>query len=896
MAKSSNIIRQEFIDFFKEKGHTFIPSSPVVPQNDPTLLFTNAGMNQFKAIFLGDNKEGLKRVANTQKCMRVSGKHNDLEEVGRDHHHHTFFEMLGNWSFGDYYKKEAIVWAWELITGTWQLPKDKLYATVYKNDEEAYEFWKTGTDIMPEHIYKFGEKSNFWEMGETGPCGPCSEIHMDMGPGRCINESEQGHECAINADGCGRFVELWNLVFMQFNRAADGTLTELPSKNIDTGMGFERIVSVIQNVGSNYDTDLFRPIIARLESMSGASYSAGPEGTPFRVIADHIRALVFAITDGAFPSNEGRGYVLRRLLRRAFRFGRELGFSEPFLYKLVPDVLDIMGQAFPEINARKDYCQKVLLSEEERFGLTLEQGIEKFSQMLDNARKKGNVVLSGSDVFALYDTYGFPMDLTRLMAREKGFSIDEKGYDALMERQKERGRDAAKKSDAALLTPDGWKEIQTGTGTEFVGYEVEKTAVNLNTYKEIEAAAPEKKRFEYLFILDKTPFYAESGGQVGDRGGLLTVKGIELAVEDTFKWNDTIVHKISAPQALSKEDFSSPMMARIHHDERSATRRNHSATHLLQAALRKIAGEHIQQAGSRVDHLALRFDFTHFKALTAEEVMAIEQQVNEWILADLPIVTTIEETEKAKNTGAMALFGEKYGEQVRVVTMGTMSKELCGGTHASSTGQIGLFHITSESSISAGIRRIEAITGMNTLQVVREKEAIIAELTAALKISEQGLPKRITELLKENDSLKKKMSKLSEEKVADQVADILAALPKNNGSISFVSREIGSVPKDTFTAIADTVSDRLKLPQFQNGVVVIGAVIDGKAQLFAAAGQAAVQKGGVHCGALVKEAAQIAGGTGGGSPIRAQAGCKDADRLGDALEAALQALKKKAGV
>ena len=431
-----------------------MPSSPVIPQNDPTLLFTNAGMNQFKAIFLGDNKDGLKRVANSQKCMRVSGKHNDLEEVGRDHHHHTFFEMLGNWSFGDYYKKEAITWAWELLTGIWGLPKDKLYATVFKEDDEAIAIWKNETDVLHEHIGKFGAKSNFWEMGETGPCGPCSEIHMDMGPGRCINEGVPGHICEVNGDGCGRYIELWNLVFMQNNRAGDGTLTELPSKNIDTGMGFERIVTVIQNVRSNYDTDLFRPVIARVESLRGKPYDSGPDGTPFRVIADHIRALVFAITDGAFPSNEGRGYVLRRLLRRAYRFGRELGFSEPFLYTLVPNVLDIMGQAFPEITARKDYCQKVIHSEEERFGQTLEQGIEKFNVMVESSRKRGKTQLSGGDVFTLYDTYGFPMDLTRLMAQEKNLSVDEQAYENLMERQKERGRDAAKKGDASLLTPE----------------------------------------------------------------------------------------------------------------------------------------------------------------------------------------------------------------------------------------------------------------------------------------------------------------------------------------------------------------------------------------------------------------------------------------------------------
>ena len=894
MAKSSNIIRQEFIDFFKSKGHAFVPSSPVIPQNDPTLLFTNAGMNQFKAIFLGDNKEGLKRAANSQKCMRVSGKHNDLEEVGRDHHHHTFFEMLGNWSFGDYYKKEAILWAWELLTDVWGLPKDKLYATVYKEDEEAITVWSEHTDILREHIGRFGEQSNFWEMGETGPCGPCSEIHLDMGTGRCINENAPGHTCAVNADGCGRYIELWNLVFMQYNRAADGTLTELPSKNIDTGMGFERIVTVIQNVGSNYDTDLFRPIIGRLESMSGRRYDTGRDGTPFRVIADHIRSLVFAITDGAFPSNEGRGYVLRRLLRRAYRFGREVGFSEPFLYTLVPDVLSIMGQAFPEITARKDYCQKVIRSEEERFGQTLEQGIEKFAQMLESARKKGKTLLSGNDVFTLYDTYGFPMDLTRLMAQEKGFSVDEQTYDGLMQQQKERGRDAAKKGDASLLTPDGWIEVRPASGTEFVGYDLEKTAVNLTTYKEIPRASADNKTFEHLFILDKTPFYAESGGQVGDRGTLLSVKGIEMTVDDTFKWNDAIVHKVIASVALSKEDFSSPMMARVLHDNRRATRRNHSATHLLQAALRKIAGEHIQQSGSRVDHSSLRFDFTHFKALSKTEVEAVEQQVNEWVLADLPVITTVEDLDKAKSTGAMALFGEKYGETVRVVTMGTISKELCGGTHTSSTGQIGLFHITSESGISAGVRRLEAVTGLNSLHLLRRHELVVTELSETLKVSQDALTKRVFTLMESVKQLETAVSRSSQEKVSGQAAALVEEARKGKGLFSFTVKNIGTYAKDAFGPLTDAVSDRLKSPDGHAGVVVLGAVIDGKAQLFAAAGPSAV-KDGVNCGALIRDAAQKAGGSGGGSPQRAQAGCKDPGKLDEALLSARQALAQKAG-
>jgi alanyl-tRNA synthetase len=587
--------------------------------------------------------------------------------------------------------------------------------------------------------------------------------------------------------------------------------------------------------------------------------------------------------------------VLRRLLRRAYRFGRELGLHEPFLYKLVPTVLENMGAAFPEIKVRKDYCISVIQNEEERFGQTLEQGIEKFSQMLDSTRKKGGNVISGTDVFTLYDTYGFPMDLTRLMAMEKGFTVDEQGYDTLMEQQKVRGRDAIKKGDASLLTPDGWVVVLSGSGTEFVGYDEEKTAVKIRSYKDVPQSASKKKGAEYLFIFDKTPFYAESGGQIGDRGTLLTAGGVKLDVQDTFKWNDAIVHKVSSSFALTNQDFSSPIVAQVHHDDRGATRRNHSATHLLQAALRKILGTHIQQSGSRVDHLSFRFDFTHFKSMTPDEILAVELKVNEWVLSDFPVVTTVEDTEKAKNTGAMALFGEKYGERVRVVTMGDVSKELCGGTHTASTGQIGLFHITAESSISAGVRRIEGITGLNTLQAFREKSALISSLSRELKISESGLFKRVTEVLSENDFLKKSNEKFSAEKYSGQVSDILSHLPKSGPMLSFVSQDLGVTAKDGFNAIIDAISDRLKLPEYRMCVVVLSAIVDDRPQLFAAAGQSAVKEADVHCGNIVKEAAMRASGSGGGSPIRGQAGCKDPAKLNEALAAAQEILKNKAG-
>ncbi|MDR2728103.1 MAG: alanine--tRNA ligase, partial [Chitinispirillales bacterium] len=719
--KTSNDIRDEFIRFFAERGHTTVPSAPVVPQDDPTLLFTNAGMNQFKSIFLGDNPKGLKRAADSQKCMRVSGKHNDLEEVGRDHYHHTFFEMLGNWSFGDYYKKEAIKWAWELFTVVWKLPKDRFFATIHTGDDEAEQIWKTETDIPHDRIMRFGDKSNFWEMGETGPCGPCSEIHFDVGDEATRESTFSDPVEGVNGENA-RYRELWNLVFIQYNREKDRSLTPLPAKHVDTGMGFERIVSVIQGVESNYDTDLFQPVIQALVKMTGVPYNNGESGAPFRVIADHIRALVFAVTDGAFPSNEGRGYVLRRLLRRAYRFGREIGFKEPFLYKLVPVVIDNMGKAFPEIAQRRMYLEEVIRSEEERFGATLEQGIDKFNGMIESAAKKGAKTLSGADVFTLYDTYGFPMDLTRLMASEKGLSVDETGYGKLMEQQKERAREARKGSEDGL-TPEGWTNIREVNGTEFLGYNNESASVNITRYK---AVSGENGEPVYLLILDKTPFYAESGGQMGDKGILVSSSGKEAVVEDTFKWNDLIIHRVNVKSTgvLSDDDLKNPLTANIDNTQRVAIRRNHTATHLLQAALRKVLGDHVQQSGSRVDSASLRFDFTHFRGVVFDDIAKVETIVNNWIMDNFAVETELKDTAAAKAEGATALFGEKYGDKVRVVTIGTaastspategsaavpllpepvegnvVSKELCGGTHVSSTGQIGLFHIIGEESV-----------------------------------------------------------------------------------------------------------------------------------------------------------------------------------------------------
>jgi alanyl-tRNA synthetase len=887
--KSSKEIRNDFIRFFEERAHNFIASSPVVPQDDPTLLFTNAGMNQFKAIFLGDNPKGLKRAANSQKCMRVSGKHNDLEEVGRDHYHHTFFEMLGNWSFGDYYKKESIKWAWELLTQVWKLPKDRLFVTIHTGDDEAEKFWQTETDIEHYRIMRFGDKSNFWEMGETGPCGPCSEIHYDMGDLASQKATYADPIEGVNGQNA-RYRELWNLVFMQYNREKDGSLKPLPAKHVDTGMGFERIVSVVQGVGSNYDIDLFRTIIKQIEKLSNRKYDEGEAGTPYRVIADHIRSLVFAITDGAFPSNEGRGYVLRRLLRRAFRFGRELGFREPFLYKLVEVVISEMGEAFPEITQRRSFVEEVIKSEEERFGATLEQGIEKFNAMIDCASSKGTKTLAGADVFTLYDTYGFPMDLTRLMAFEKGFNVDEDGYTKYMEEQKTRARDARKGDDG--LSPDGWTEIKAASGTEFVGYTNVSAKVKICKYKMVEEGDGVR---EYFVILDKTPFYAESGGQTGDTGSLTTASGIVINVLNTIKWNDLVIHKVLIPMSIPEKEFSQELTAQINTGLRMATRRNHSATHLLQAALRKVLGDHVQQSGSKVEPSGLRFDFTHFKGLTSVEIAAVEMQVNEWIMENVAVCTDVKNVDAAKAEGATALFGEKYGDKVRVVSMGGVSKELCGGTHVDTTGQIGAFHIMVETSISAGIRRIEAVTGKGVLSVLYSKEKTIDTLASQLKVASDKIVERVQALTDSNKVLEAQVKELSSAKAASTISAFFTEAKNRNSVMPWVVKNLGSVDKDTFAQLSDAVTDEIKNKQINDMVIVLGAIVDDKVLFSASAGSASVKKCGVHCGELVKAAAQKAGGNGGGSPLRAQAGGKDISRLSDALAAVNELLITREG-
>ena len=876
--KTAAQIRNDFIEFFKSKEHTFVKSAPVAPKDDPTLMFTNAGMNQFKSIFLGENKEGLKRAVNSQKCMRVSGKHNDLEEVGVDHHHHTMFEMLGNWSFGDYYKKEAIAWAWEMVTNVWGLDKSKLYATVYTEDDEAEEIWKSETDIDHSHITRHGAKDNFWEMGETGPCGPCSEIHVDTGAGTCIHEDDPNHTCEVNGDECGRFVEIWNLVFMQYNRQKDGSLLELPNKHVDTGMGLERIVRIIQGGKSNYDSDLFMPIIKKLEEMSGEKYGFGKEGIPFRVIADHMRALTVAITDGVFPSNEGRGYVLRRLLRRAYRYGRNIGFTQPFMYQLVPTVISILGDAFPELKEREEYVTSVIKGEEERFDATLEIGLEKFNTIVESTKKAGRKEISGEELFTLYDTFGFPVDLTRLMAQENGLTVDEEGFEKSMTEQRERARNARSAGSDNGLSADGWVELLDGEGTEFLGYQTTEATVSVSRYKILDGGK------EALAIFDKTPFYAEMGGQVGDTG-TLSNGSIVAQVIDTINWNGMSVHKLSFADTVDPTFFEGELQAVVDIERQNKIRRNHTATHLLQAALGEVLGDHVSQSGSRVDDTSLRFDFTHFSSVTKEELTKVEDLVNSWILQNIPVSTDEMSVDAAKESGAKALFGEKYGDSVRVVTVGDASKELCGGLHATYTGEIGSIIITSEASVSAGIRRIEAVTGLEVIKLLRANREILSEVTSQLNTTLTGVVERVTTLKNQIKELEGELKKVHSAKAGELSSKLIEKANQNKiGELSILVENLGKKDKDEFANLLNSTGDIIKQKKLENIVVVLVAEVNGAVSLGAVADKQAVNSG-IHCGNLVKLGARKVKGGGGGSPLRAQAGGKDPQAIPAALEA-----------
>ena len=851
---SSNEIRKQFIKFFADKGHEVAPSAPLVPINDPTLLFTNAGMNQFKDVFLGKGKRDYVRAVNSQKCLRAGGKHNDLEEVGKDDYHHTFFEMLGNWSFGDYYKKEAIKWAWELLTEVWRIPKDKLYATVHNNDDESFHIWQEVTDIDKERILKFGDKYNFWEMANTGPCGYCSEIHYDRGVQHCQKIEDENHKCEVNGI-CGRFVEIWNLVFIQYNRLKNGKLVALPKKHVDTGAGFERLVAILQNKFSNYETDLFIPIIMNLERISETKFE---ENKPaFRVISDHIRALTFAIADGVLPSNERRGYVIRHILRRAARFGRLINLHKPFLYKLVDSVTDIMGKQYPELIEKEEHIKLAVKSEEERFNLTLDNGIVKFNEVTE--RLKPKEVISGKDVFKLYDTYGFPMDLTRIMAEEKGLMIDERGFEIEMGKQRELSQKGAK---FEFITKDiRWKEFFKSEKTEFVGYEKTECQTYISKYSL-------DNKGKVKLVLCQTPFYAESGGQIADKG-IIFNDDCNIEIYNVQKENDIFIH---IGRLVSGKINDKKVIAKVNAKRRKDIARNHTATHLLHAALRQVLGTHLHQKGSLVAPDRLRFDFTHFKAVNKEELDLVEKIVNEKIRENLPVNIFYDNLENARKRGAMALFGEKYDKKVRVIEISDFSLELCGGIHCKSTGEIGLIKIISESSISAGVRRIEALTGGYAYEFLKREEAILEDIQSQLNCPNSDIVRKIENMVEENKELKKQLEKFEKGNVRESV-DKLIAYPVIIGKIKIVAGEVEVKGIQQLRESADYLKNKIG-----KGIGILGANIDGKVSLICVVSPDLQKK--LHAGKIVNQVAQIVGGKGGGRPDMAMAGGQEIENFG----------------
>jgi alanyl-tRNA synthetase len=870
---NSNEVRKIFFDFFESKRHKIVPSAPMVIKDDPTLMFTNAGMNQFKNIFLGNTVPLTHRIANTQKCLRVSGKHNDLEEVGHDTYHHTMFEMLGNWSFGDYFKKEAIGWAWELLIEVYKIKKEDLYVTVFGGDKteglepdhEAYDFWK---QHIPEERILFGsKKDNFWEMGESGPCGPCSEIHADL---REANEKSKVPGKEMVNTGHPEVIEIWNLVFIEFNRKADGKLEQLPAKHVDTGMGFERLNMVLQGVKSNYDTDIFQSIIKKIAKISGRTYGAEKQtDIAMRVIADHLRAVVFAIADGQLPSNIKAGYVIRRILRRAIRYGYTfLGMHDPFIFELVPTLVEKMGDVFSELKTQQELITKVITQEEIAFLRTLSHGIKKFENYIDH--KNDQKIINGDFAFELFDTYGFPIDLTQLMAREKGWTVDMDGYHAGLEKQKDRSRQAAQKD-----TQD-WIILKEGTEkTEFVGYENLEATVEIVRYRKI----TEKKQDFYHLILDKTPFYAESGGQVGDRG-ILEQNGQIIEIEDTKKENDLIIHVATKSPA----DLSGSFHAKVDSRKRLLTANNHSATHLMHAALRKVLGSHVEQKGSLVDEDRTRFDFSHFAKVSDEEIAQIEKMVNEKIRENIQL------TEKrnipiksALEMGAMALFGEKYGDEVRVITFDkNYSVELCGGTHVPATGQIGLFKIVSEGAIAAGVRRIEAITAVKAEEFINENLSVVAELKSIFK-SQKDIVKAVQTLTEQNAQLQKQLAALNKEKSLSIKSDLIRQVQKI-GTVNFIAQEV-DLDADTIKDLAFGLKNEV-----EDLFLILGNVSDGKAGLTILISDSLVNTKGLNAGQMISEIAKEINGGGGGQPHLATAGGKNADGLENAFEKAKKML------
>jgi len=862
-------IRKGFLDFFAGKGHQVVPSAPIVVKNDPTLMFTNAGMNQFKDIFLGEAPVKYSRVADTQRCLRVSGKHNDLEEVGIDTYHHTMFEMLGNWSFGDYFKEDAIAWSWELLTRVYGIEEGKLYVTVFQGDEkeglpkdqEAYDFWKQW--ISEDRILLGNKKDNFWEMGDTGPCGPCSEIHVD-----CRSAEERrlvDGRTLVNADH-PQVIEIWNNVFMQFNRLKDGSLQPLPAQHVDTGMGLERLVRILQGKSSNYDTDVFQPLISFIAAESGIPYNQGESlaktDIAMRVMADHIRAIAFAIADGQLPSNVKAGYVIRRILRRAVRYAYSfLDIKEPFFNRLVPVLADQFDGVFPELKAQQDFVQKVILEEEVSFLRTLATGIQRFEKYTSD-----NKVVDGNFAFELYDTFGFPIDLTDLMARENGMTVDMEGFSQALEAQKARSRAAT-----AVDTTD-WIIVNPGDSNEFVGYDLTETPAHILKYRKVTA----KGKVQFQIVLDRTPFYAESGGQVGDTGFLTAADGRQIRITDTKKENALNIHFTDEiPEGF---DMEAQVIAKIDAERRILIQSNHSATHLLQAALREVLGTHVQQKGSLVNADYLRFDFSHFAKATDEELARVEAIVNQRIRQNIALKEERNVPfQDAVNRGVTALFGEKYGEFVRIITFDdSYSRELCGGIHVQATGQIGYFKIVSESAVAAGVRRIEAITGATAEEYFNNQAGLLNQLKGLLK-NPKDLAKSLESLLEENSRLKKEIEKSVFEKAANIKNDLAAKAESING-MNFIAARIDFANADAIKNLAFSLKEIVS-----DLFLVLASESDGKPGLTVMISEGLVDKRGLNAGNVVRELAKSIQGGGGGQPFYATAGGKDSSGLDLAL-------------
>jgi alanyl-tRNA synthetase len=875
---TGNEIRTRFLDFFARRGHTVVPSSPLIPHNDPTLLFANAGMNQFKDTFLGRERRDYVRATSAQKCVRAGGKHNDLENVGRTARHHTFFEMLGNFSFGDYFKKEAIAYAWEFLTQEMGLPKEKLWVTVFREDDEAYALWRDRIGIAEERLVRMGEKDNFWSMGDTGPCGPCSEILIDQG-----EEMACGENCGIGRCDCDRYLELWNLVFMQFDRGADGTLAPLPKPSIDTGMGLERITAVVQGVHSNYDSDLLRVIIAHVEQLAGKRYGAAAgDDVSMRVIADHSRATAFLIGDGVLPSNEGRGYVLRRIIRRAARHAKMLGFREPVLHRTARFVMETMAEAYPELAERADYVAKVVKNEEERFIQTLDNGLRILNEEVEKLKKAERNVIPGEVVFRLYDTFGFPVDLTADIVEAEGFTLDEAGFETCMEQQRQKAREHWKGSGEEAVSAIYGQLRAQGIRSEFTGYHaLTDYSTLLALLQEGEPVEEARAGEKVEVIASATPFYGESGGQIGDRGEIST-GAAKLRVLDTRRpVADLIVHDTEVLEGTVRRGEAADL--RVDGALRRASALNHTATHILQAVLVDVLGDHVKQAGSLVTPDRLRFDFIHFSPLSAQELARVETEVNRRIRDNQQVATEEMEVDKAVAAGATALFGEKYGERVRVVKVGDFSMELCGGTHVRAAGDIGLFKIVQETGIAAGVRRIEAVTGEQAVAFVHEEEQTLQRLSALVKSDRSQLEQRLQKLLDTQRDLEREVESLQARLNAGRAGELLQQVRQVAG-VALLTARVDKVGGKGLRELADQLRDKLG-----SGIVVLGTASDSKVGLLVAVTADLTER--FHAGKIIQALAARVGGKGGGRPDLAQAGGTRPELLDEALAAAAELLE-----